>query len=557
MKKILFSLVLMLFCLLTSCSGTKKYDLSNITFEGETVVYDGEEHSIYIQGDLPEGLSVEYLNNSHVDAGKYRVTANLIELENNSVFRVMEAFLEITKKDITSEIAFEDVSYVYDRTEHTHIIDNLPDGINVEYTDNVQINAGSYEVVASLEDTTGNYIVPNEVRSTMNIEKKDITSEITFEDATYSHNGKEYTHIIENIPEGINVEYVNNKHADAGTYEVVAILEDTTGNYIVPNEVKSIMTIVKDGQTHEVKFVIDGQIVSTKFIKNGECIHSFPKLLDVAGHTGSWEYDLNNPVLEDIVINAKYTPNTYQISYEYGYNIIQKSIVYGSEIELFDVELYGYIFNGWTYLGESFEEVDYLFTTDITLKADFSFDSSVQIFDYLNSIGDVSVGDGTQAFAFGKTAIPFGNTQGEKWYVEVELKFDDVMSNDYYPKIGIMCGNNLGMYDDGQTTTLFYYLDFARPNVNTTWNNISIIGSTNGYLDWSNPTAMSVDNKYHADENIKLGILRDGNLYYLYYGVGNTYKCINVIYNDSFDGESCYVWVAGYSCEYLASNPYV
>lgn len=489
MRKILFALFLMCLCLLTSCFGgsedsVKKYDLSNITFTDETVVYDGEEHSIYINGELPEGLSVEYINNSHVNAGKYRVKANIIELENNNLFREMEAFLEIAKKDITNELKFED--------------------------------------------------------------------------ASYSHNGTEYTHVINTLPEGINVEYVNNKHTDVGTYEVIANLEDTTGNYIVPNEIKSLMSIVKDGKTHEVNFTIDDQIVSTEFINHGKFLYSFPELPDIAGYTGSWEYDLDNPILEDVVIRAKYTPNTYQITYDCGLNTIREDIVYGTEIELFDAELEGYIFNGWTYLGEDFTEENYLFTEDITLVADWTFDSSVQTFDYLNAVGDVDASwDGTQVSATGKSAIPFGNMQGEKWYVEVELKFYDKRLTDNYPKIGIMCGNNLGLYDDGQSTTMFYFLDFIFPNTNKEWDKLGIIGSANGYLNWSSSKSMTVDDKYHKSENIKIGILRDGNYYYLYYGVGNTYKCVNVIYDDSFDGESCYVWVGGYSCDYLASNPYV
>ena len=42
---------------------TNNYDLSNVSFNDMNVIYDGEEHSVLLSGELPEGLEVEYQNN--------------------------------------------------------------------------------------------------------------------------------------------------------------------------------------------------------------------------------------------------------------------------------------------------------------------------------------------------------------------------------------------------------------------------------------------------------------------------------------------------------------
>lgn len=56
------------------------YDMSEITFEGESVVYDGQTHSIYVYGVLPTGLDgikvqVSYNSNEIKDVGSVRVIA--------------------------------------------------------------------------------------------------------------------------------------------------------------------------------------------------------------------------------------------------------------------------------------------------------------------------------------------------------------------------------------------------------------------------------------------------------------------------------------------------
>ena len=51
------------------------YVMSGITFEPDSVTYDGEAHSLEIAGTLPDGVTVTYEGNGKVNAGTYTVTA--------------------------------------------------------------------------------------------------------------------------------------------------------------------------------------------------------------------------------------------------------------------------------------------------------------------------------------------------------------------------------------------------------------------------------------------------------------------------------------------------
>lgn len=80
-----------------------KADFSGIAFEGDTVLYDGEAHSLQISGSLPEGTKVSYTNNDQTEAGEYTVTAVLTNPNYNTL--TLTATLRIyTVGDIAADI---------------------------------------------------------------------------------------------------------------------------------------------------------------------------------------------------------------------------------------------------------------------------------------------------------------------------------------------------------------------------------------------------------------------------------------------------------------------
>ena len=71
-----FSAGLFVSCGTSTDDGTDE-EFTNITLEDKTFTYDGEPHSLAIQGTLPDGTEVTYQNNGKTDAGEYTVTATL------------------------------------------------------------------------------------------------------------------------------------------------------------------------------------------------------------------------------------------------------------------------------------------------------------------------------------------------------------------------------------------------------------------------------------------------------------------------------------------------
>ena len=74
--------------------GKATYDMSGVKFEGYNGVYDGEDHSIEAI-DLPEGVSVAYVNNSIRNVGSVQVTANFTGDADN-YFAIDSKYAEMT-----------------------------------------------------------------------------------------------------------------------------------------------------------------------------------------------------------------------------------------------------------------------------------------------------------------------------------------------------------------------------------------------------------------------------------------------------------------------------
>ena len=59
------------------------FDMSGITFADKSFEYDGEAHSIEIEGELPEWITVSYDGNGKTEAGEYTVTAKFSHSNGN------------------------------------------------------------------------------------------------------------------------------------------------------------------------------------------------------------------------------------------------------------------------------------------------------------------------------------------------------------------------------------------------------------------------------------------------------------------------------------------
>lgn len=163
-------------------TDNNKTIIHNVTFEDKKVVYDGKEHSIFIQDDLPNEVFIEYINNGQVNAGSYQVTARLTSNSPEIIIEQEEfyATLTIEKKKIQDVVSFEDRTVEYNYGENFIYADNVPEGVEIEYINNGQIEVGSYIVEAKFIDSTGNYDCSSILEATLTITKSSKLKVINF-----------------------------------------------------------------------------------------------------------------------------------------------------------------------------------------------------------------------------------------------------------------------------------------------------------------------------------------------------------------------------------------
>ena len=221
------------------------YDMSGVVFTDKTVTYNGDTHSIEAQ-NVPNGLEVSYVGNGKINADVYTVTDKFTDKTGNYENPAdMTATLTINKATLTG-ITFTDKTFTYDTKAHSiKITGNIPTCVNVTYTNNDKVNADAYTVTASFEDTSGNYIVPENMSAKLIIQKANVTG-ITFSNKTFTYNGtKRSLQISGTLPSEVTVDYVNNGKINADTYTVIATFTCETDNYNVPEDMTATLTIKK------------------------------------------------------------------------------------------------------------------------------------------------------------------------------------------------------------------------------------------------------------------------------------------------------------------------
>ena len=204
----------------SSSSLSSGFNELNLNFNDKVVVYDGEVHSIYLEGVIPKEYNIEYINNDHINVGVYEIIAK-VSL-NNELIKEYKAMLIINKAPIGVSLNNKTISY--DGKVHSLTIEGeLPKGVSVEYINNLHKSVGEYEVVAILKDMTGNYDVEEKLRATMSIVKDGKYHDVYFcyEDGTVEEMIIPNGEIIPNIPKLDEKNGYSNKWVIEGSDEVV------------------------------------------------------------------------------------------------------------------------------------------------------------------------------------------------------------------------------------------------------------------------------------------------------------------------------------------------
>lgn len=193
MKKLfkLFSIILCICISLSLASCGKSYDISGIKFEDAEFTYNTKPHSIEIEGDLPEGVTVEYQNNNQINAGTYEVIAKLYGDGKDDAVEDMIATLTIKKEmayikcdNIVAEYGEEIKTLTY-KAEGFFSSDLA--NLTVDLETNAKPEIGTYTINASNCNLTDNYDIIYK-SGTYTVDKKTYT--ITFNQFGYTTTAK-------------------------------------------------------------------------------------------------------------------------------------------------------------------------------------------------------------------------------------------------------------------------------------------------------------------------------------------------------------------------------
>ena len=217
-----------------------RFDISGVHWDySEAFTYDGKEHGVYLEG-LPEGINVEYSDNTRIDAGKYVATAVLSPSDplNYETPEVNGCTWAINKAQIEKPgLEWTDCSgFVFDGTDKTvEITSDIGDDVTVEYAFNTYHNAGRYYAKAlftAVDDS--NYLPPKPMGYSWNISKADpdITGAVWDYTSPFTYDGSRKSVRLSGVPEGVRVSYTNASATDAGDYTAIArFTVSDTANY--------------------------------------------------------------------------------------------------------------------------------------------------------------------------------------------------------------------------------------------------------------------------------------------------------------------------------------
>lgn len=234
-----------------------RLDFGGVFFTNIGFPYDGEEHSVFVRGNLPDDVTVSYENNGQVEAGSYNVIAKFYYKGKYIEGKDKKAKLTITKaKYDISDLHLFSTCVGYDGQAHSILLEGtLPEGLSVEYVGNGVSEAGEHTVKAVFSGDFQNYVAVEDMVATLNI-STGVPAGVSFTEEIFDFDGAQKSVFAKgNLPAGVNVTYTGNGKRSAGVYEVEADFGEGYGKVSVKMtivEPKSI-TYAKD-DTHGLYF---------------------------------------------------------------------------------------------------------------------------------------------------------------------------------------------------------------------------------------------------------------------------------------------------------------
>ena len=277
MRKLFFILPLFI---LSACSPNRvveKSDFSDVYFNSQTIIYDGNAHILDEVSGAPEGTVITYQGREeYTDVGTYEATALLTKDGYND--KELKATLSIENANF-SNITFKNLNVVYDGNEHTIVCEGVPSFATVIYKNNTATDVGIYRATAII--SAPNY-ADFALSATLTITKATFT-DITFDGDAFEYDGQPHSIYVKGAPEFATVTYTNNGKTNVGTYNVTAKISSPNYNTLTKTAVLRIVgrtitgitfddqTFTYDGNKHSI--AVSGELpdgVSVSYTNNGK-----------------------------------------------------------------------------------------------------------------------------------------------------------------------------------------------------------------------------------------------------------------------------------------------
>ena len=429
------------------------YDVSGITFPAVNAVYDGDAKTATISGDLPEGVTVSYENNSLVNVGSITATAIFDgDYDNYNAIANLTTTITVTKATYdVSEITFPAVNVVYDGDAKTAtILGDLPEGVTVSYENNSLVNVGSITATAIFDGDYDNYNVIANMTTTITITKAtyDISG-ITFPVVNAVYDGEAKTATISGeLPEGVTVSYENNSIVNADSVTATAIFEGDYDNYNAITNMTTTVTIsplpvvlewldddfTYDGEGHSMTATV------TNAVKDDSVIVT--AYTGDANRVNAGNYSISASALS----NANYKlEGGENVSVDWSIAPREITVVYSSQCK---VVTYGDV-DGWITLYEEMAANKYYLTADL-VEGDDIFDViSIDMVD-----GDAisvlaTLGNTTSVGAYYLVATDIGNSNYAVTVALGDQAYLDVIKADYVLDVKFNDASFVYAYENG------------------------------------------------------------------------------------------------------------
>lgn len=223
-----------------------KYEISNLSFESDTKVYDKTVLYPKIVGTKPDNLEIEYEGLSS-NVGTHTITIRLDAGSNYETIASIEVDVTITKKSIS--VVFDSLEAKYTGTisyPTPRLIGVISGDICNLTTNGGGTNVGEYTIeIVGIDNN--NY----SLSETSNVTYKIIPADydmtgIEFNDVEFEYNGKEQKpSITGTLPQGVSIEYSTGAtNVNDGEVEVTATFKTIDDNYNTPKSMRANVKIL-------------------------------------------------------------------------------------------------------------------------------------------------------------------------------------------------------------------------------------------------------------------------------------------------------------------------